>query len=144
MTFFSQKITDLIKFKIFLNSSSRLTEVTNIFWSVLIRIGLCIKGKIKLIYILWQLGFVFFRILAKNSHLRSEVSHGLKMTDLNFFTFVECLCFLWTKHMQFSQSASCHGRNLCHFLSYLIDVERGSPLTFPRPTYRSATCAVVI
>lgn len=41
--------------------------------------------------------------------------------------------------MQRSLSALCHCRNLCHFLSYLSDVERGSPLTFPRPAYRSAT-----
>lgn len=45
-----------------------------------------------------------------------------------------CVC-LFCEHK--TAAALCHCRNLCHFLSYLIDVERGSPLTFPRPTYRS-------
>lgn len=45
-----------------------------------------------------------------------------------------CVC-LFCEHKK--AAASCYCRNLCHFLSYLIDVERGSPLTFPRPTYRT-------
>lgn len=46
--------------------------------------------------------------------------------------------------MQCSLSALCACRNLCHFLSYLIDVERGSPLTFPRPTYRCSAARAVM
>lgn len=46
--------------------------------------------------------------------------------------------------MQCSLSALCACRNLCHFLSYLIDVERGSPLTFPRPTYHCSAASAVM
>lgn len=46
--------------------------------------------------------------------------------------------------MQRSLSATCPCRNLCHFLSYHIDVERGSPLSFPRPTYRCTIWNVVV